>query len=57
MPNRVQKRFICDALEDEHKLSEWERQFINDLADRGDDYDLSEKQNAVLNRISQKIQD
>lgn len=53
--NRIQKKFICDALDSEHMLSEWESQFINDLAERPDDYELSNKQNEVLNRISQKI--
>jgi hypothetical protein len=53
--NRIQKKFICDALEHEHMLSEWESQFINDLAEKPDDYELSKRQNEVLNRISQKI--
>jgi hypothetical protein len=51
----MQKKFICDALEYEHLLSEWEIKFVNDLADKPDDYELSDKQNKVLNRISQKI--
>lgn len=53
--NKVQQKFICDALDNDHMLSEWETQFINDLADKPDEYELSDKQNAVLNRISQKI--
>lgn len=53
--NRVQKKFICDALDNEHDLTEWESRFINDLADKPDDYELSEKQNEILNRISQKV--
>lgn len=55
--NRVQRRFIKDAMDDEHKLSEWEREFINDLAEKDDSYELSEKQNETLNRIQRKIQD
>ena len=55
--NRVQRKFIKDALDSHEKLSDWENQFISDLADKPDDYELSEKQNKVLNRISQKIQD
>lgn len=55
--NRVQRQFVKDAIEYEHKLTEWEAKFINDLAERGDDYELSEKQNSILNRISQKLDD
>ena len=53
--NRVQKKFICDALEEEHLLSDWESDFVNDLADKDDDYELSEMQNSTLNRISQML--
>ena len=53
--NRVQVRFIKDALDQPEKLSDWEQQFISDLADKDDDYELSEKQNAVLNRIQRKL--
>ena len=53
--NRMQKKFVLDALEYEHMLSEWESKFINDLADKEDGYELSDKQNSILNRISQKL--
>ena len=56
--NRVQRRFVLDALDQEHKLTEWEAQFINDLADRDEKYpdkELSEKQNEILNRIQGKL--
>lgn len=60
--NRLQKKFVLDALDQEHKLDEWESQFINDLADKDEQYakrgaelTLSEKQNAALNKISQKL--
>jgi len=53
--NRVQIKFIKDALDCEHALSEWEAEFINSLADKPEDYELSSKQNEILNRISQKI--
>jgi hypothetical protein len=55
MPNKVQIKFIKDALDAEHMLSEWESQFINDLAELDDDAELSEKQNKVLNRIIGKV--
>lgn len=60
--NRIQKQFIKDALDQEHKLTEWESQFVNDLADkdekyakRGAELTLSQKQNETLNKISQKL--
>ena len=53
--NRVQQRFILDALEQDDKLSEWEFDFINSLADRPEEYQLSEKQNEILNRIQRKL--
>lgn len=53
--NRVQKRFVKDALDQPEKLSEWENQFISDLAEKPDDYELSDKQNDVLNKIQRKL--
>ena len=56
--NRVQRRFIMDALDQEYKLTEWESQFINDLAERDEKYpdkELTEKQNSILNRIQGKL--
>lgn len=53
--NRVQIQFIKDALDQDYKLTEWELQFVNDLANKGKDYELSEKQNEVLNRIQRKL--
>ncbi len=53
--NRVQIRFVKDALDQEDKLSEWEAKFVNDLAEKGDDYELSDKQNAALNKIQRKL--
>ena len=53
--NRVQERFILDALDQPEKLTEWEYDFINNLAEKDKDYELSEKQNAILNRIQRKL--
>ena len=56
--NRIQRKFVIDALDQEHKLSEWESRFINDLAERDEqspDYVLSDKQNEILNRIQRKL--
>lgn len=41
--NKVQKLFIKEAMENDFKLSEWEFNFINDLAERDDEYELSER--------------
>lgn len=53
--NRVQIKFVKDALDQDYKLTEWEINFINDLADKPEGYELSEKQNAILNRIQGKL--
>ena len=53
--NRVQRKFILGALDQEYNLTEWEDEFINSLADRDDDYELSERQNEILNRIQRKL--
>lgn len=53
--NKVQIKFVKDALDQLEQLSEWEIEFISDIADRGDDYELSEKQNKILNRIQGKL--
>lgn len=55
MPNRIQRKFIIDALDNQELLTEWEIDYINSIADKEDHEELTEKQNAVLNRISQKI--
>lgn len=53
--NRIQIKFINDAQDNEDCLTDWEIDFINSIADKEADYELSDKQNDVLNRISQKI--
>lgn len=56
--NRVQRKFVLDALDQEHKLTEWEHQFISDLAERDEhspDKALSDRQNEILNRIQRKL--
>lgn len=53
--NKIQARFIKDAMEYEDHLSEWESQFINSLAEKPDDYELTDKQNDILNRIADKV--
>ena len=56
--NRVQRKFIMEALDQEDQLNEWESQFVNDLAERDErnpDMVLSPAQNEALNRIQRKL--
>lgn len=53
--NRVQQRFVKDALDQPEKLTDWEYDFINALAELPEERELTEKQNAVLNRIQRKL--
>jgi len=58
--NGLQKKIILKALDSiergEGVLSEWDAQFIDNMADRPDHYKLSEKQNHQLNRIWDKLE-
>lgn len=51
--NNFQKKIVEDALDDSAPLTEWEYDFINDIAEK-EHLDISDKQNDILNRISQK---
>lgn len=53
--DRFQKGVIKQALDYPELLSDWENDFISNIADKDDDYELSEKQNDVINRIEHKI--
>lgn len=46
--NRVQIRFIKDALDQPEKLTDWENQFVNDLAEKPEGYELSEQPARVV---------
>jgi hypothetical protein len=52
--NKVQIKFLEEALDNEEHLTEWEAGFINNLVGK-EERDLSEKQNEVLNRIQKKL--
>lgn len=52
--NRYQQKRILAALDCDDQLTPWEYDFIDSLADKGEDYELSERQNEILNRIAQK---
>jgi hypothetical protein len=53
--NRFQIKVITDAMDQPENLTDWECDFIDDLAEKGEDYELSDKQNAIINRIGQKL--
>ena len=53
--NKVQAMFITEAMDQPERLSDWENEFIDSLADKEEDYLISEKQNAILNRIQRKL--
>lgn len=53
--NRLQIQIVKEALDQPENLSEWELDFINDIAGKGNDYQLSEKQNKIVNRIGSKL--
>lgn len=50
-----QLRVISVALDNPDALTYWENEFINNLADREDSYELSEKQEATLDSIWDKL--
>ena len=53
--NRIQKKIISDAIDLPEILSDSEYDFVNDLAEKDDDYQLSQKQNSWLNSIGTRI--
>lgn len=55
MPNRLEIQIIKDLLDYDEDLTEWERGFINSLADLDNDVELSEKQVNKLYRINTKL--
>ena len=56
--NKVQRRFVLDAQDQEDKLTEWEHGFIDKLVELDEilpSMVLSDKQNEILNRIQRKL--
>ncbi len=51
----MQRKIINKAVDNIDKLSTWETEFIDSMNDKDDDYELSDKQNSVLNRIQDKV--
>lgn len=52
--NKFQQKIIKDAIDDPEPLSDWEHDFVQSIADRDDDYELTAKQSKIVNRIGQK---
>lgn len=57
MPNRYQRQVIKDAIDNAEKLTDFEYDLIMQWAEYPDDRELSEKQNKIINEISQKLFD
>lgn len=56
--NGFERSLVLEAQDNEAKLSKWEVDFINSLAEQDEkfpDRDLTEEQNDVLNLICQKF--
>ena len=53
--NGFQKKQVLRALDAPEKLTDWEYDFVNSLADRDESRPLSDKQNSILNRIAEKV--
>ena len=53
--NGFQEKIIEKAMDNDHKLSSWECEFVENLSEKSDRYELSDKQNEILNRISEKV--
>lgn len=53
--NRVQTKIVLEALENPSLLSDWEWDFVNDMANKPDDFTPSEKQNKIINRIGSRL--
>lgn len=39
----------------EVQFNEWEEKFINDMSEKGKDYETTSKQNAVIRKLREKI--
>ena len=54
--NGYQKKRVLALLDAEDKLTAWEWDFINNLADRDKRKELTPGQNHWLNKIAEKVQ-
>ena len=49
------KETVLEALDNEHLLTAWEWDFVNNLANKPEGYDFTSKQREVLTRIQDKL--
>ena len=52
--NKFQIEVIKTALDDPAPLTDWEHDRMQEWAEFDEDYEFSEKQNVIINRVSQK---
>lgn len=53
--NKIQRSIINNALDAAADLTEWEYNFISNIAEYDDDYILSEKQKHCLYKINNRL--
>lgn len=53
--NGLQLKWLEKADEQSDQLNDWEQEFVENLVDKPEDYELSDKQNSVLNKIHSKL--
>lgn len=53
--NGLQLKWLEKADEQSDQLNDWEQEFVENLMDKPEDYELSLKQNSVLNKIHSKL--
>lgn len=53
--NNFQIKMLQKLADRPELLNSWEQEFVESLLDRNEDYVLSDKQNAILNRLSEKL--
>ena len=53
--NGFQRKRVDKALENDHTLNAWESDFIQSLDDLHPETELTERQNGVLNKLSEKV--
>lgn len=55
MPNRLQRQIILEAIDEPHKLSDKDNEFIQSIAELEDDQKLTSPQNTWLNDIGTRL--
>ena len=54
--NGLQQRWLEKADEQSDQLSDWKQEFVENLLTKSEHYELSDKQNSVLNKINTKLE-